>query len=524
VKFLRGDKPSVVIAATGAGRRHKLYDFECQLVQEMNGERDLDELCRVGRKIISGVNRELLEKFILQCAALGLLSNLEVVMPVADNGSPRPPLGEANMDFAAFLREVGGATQYDDLERTAVGGPEAKLLAEAAGGAAEPEAEVPYEPPPEPPPEPEPPAEAPPEPEPPAEPANDEEWRHQKPPWYANPILRRVRGFLLFAVIMVGLAAIPWPLYVTEECVVLPVSRVEVRSVLDGIIAEIRVDEGTRVHKGDLLARIDDRDLKAQLLQARSDIDRLTANLDKMKHGTRKEEIARAEVEVASRAHDLSFTQIEANRRETLFSQGVGSAEQRDNARRDLALKKIALEEAQAQIRLLRAGFRPEEVAVAEAELKRAQTDAEYIEKKLSLLAITSPIDGVVMTPKFRDRLYEKVTAGAAVCEVADTSTVRVEIQVPERHIDVLALGQPTVVKVQSYPLHPFRGKVTFLGTVIEQKEDVRFLRVVTEIENSEGLLREHMTGYGEINTGRSRVLKLLLRRFVRWVRVRFLI
>jgi HlyD family secretion protein len=202
----------------------------------------------------------------------------------------------------------------------------------------------------------------------------------------------------------------------------------------------------------------------------------------------------------------------------------VGSAEQRDNAKRDLELKRIALEQAQAEIRLLRAGFRPEEVAAAEAEVQRAQADQQYLEKKLALLTISSPIDGTVMTPKFRDHLYEKVTAGSTVCEVADTSKVRVEIHVPERQIDVIALGQPTVVKVQSYPLHPFTGNVTFIGSAIEQKDDQRILRVVTEIDNPDGLLREHMSGYGEINTGRSRVLRLLLRRFVRWIRVRFLV
>jgi multidrug resistance efflux pump len=578
LKFLRTDSPSVVLVASPDGRRHQLYDFECRLAREMNGERDLDELWRVARKIVPGVTRELLEKFVLQCAALGLLENLQLspgvvaIGPPPQAPGPAPPTG-SGVDFGTFkdqllgeLARPGGGL-YDDTSATLVGAPSIELLEASADptrtepslppviiepilaaserptligsapsvGAPPPAAEPPpvvvsppvvEAPPPVVPPPvveapsvvaPAPASEAPPEP-------HGEEWKHEKPPWHATTLFRRLRAWLVLAALVAAAAFIPWPLYVTEECVVLPVQRFEVRSVIDGLIAEIRVDEGSRVKKGDVLARLDDRDLQAQLKQARSDIDRLSANLAKMKHGARKEELARAAVVVSSRKHDLSFAQVEADRREKLFAQGVGSAEQRDTAVRDLELKRIALDQAKAEVRVLRAGFRPEEVAVAEAELQRAQSDEQYLEKKLTLLTVTSPIDGTIITPKFRDRLYEKVNAGSTVCEVADTRKVRVEIRVPERQIDVVALGQPTVVKVQSYPLHPFRGAVTFIGSAIEQKDDLRFLRVVTEIENSDGLLREDMTGYGEINTGKSTLLRLLVRRLVRWVRVRFLI
>jgi multidrug resistance efflux pump len=345
-----------------------------------------------------------------------------------------------------------------------------------------------------------------------------------RPPWYHRHGVRRL---MYVAGVLVGLAAlwfVRYPLYVTEECVVLPLRRVEVRAQIDGLISAIYVDEGAQVAAGQVIARFEDRDLNSTLFQAKADYDRLDANLLKLQRGSRKEEIARAEAVVAARVQDLRYAKIELDRREKLLAQDVGNAEQRDTARRDFELKKNMLEQARAELGLVRAGNRPEEVAVAEAELRRARTQVEFLEKRLSLAAINSPIDGTLVTPHFHERLHEKVAAGGAICEIADTRHVRVEILVPERYIDKVALGQPTKVKVQSYPFHPFTGVVTFIASAVEERHEQRFLRVVTEIENSEGLLREQMSGYAEINTGKNRVLVLMFRRMFRWVRVRFLI
>jgi multidrug resistance efflux pump len=304
----------------------------------------------------------------------------------------------------------------------------------------------------------------------------------------------------------------------------LPVKRVEIRAQVDGILAEIAVDEGDRVEAQQLLARLDDRDIRASIEQARSEVVRRSANLEKMTRGSRPEEIAKAKTAVAAAADDLKFAKIEADRRERLHAQGVGSAELRDNARRDLALRRAELAQAQAAVQLLEAGFRDEEIRMAEAELAGATADLQHLTTMQDRFVIRSPIAGQILTPRFKERLHSRLSAGETICEVADTSSVRVEILVPEQEIDLIEIGQSAVVKVQSHPLRPFTGGVEFIAPTVEQEGNKRHIRVVTVIDNSEGLLQEGMTGYGEIDTGRSTLLRLALRRVVRWVRVRFLI
>jgi multidrug efflux pump subunit AcrA (membrane-fusion protein) len=174
----------------------------------------------------------------------------------------------------------------------------------------------------------------------------------------------------------------------------------------------------------------------------------------------------------------------------------------------------------------MRVGTRREEVAIGEAELKKVKADVEYLRKRQVLHAIAAPIGGQITTPRLKERLHEKVPAGGTVCELADASGIRFDIFVPERHRDIVALGQPTVVKIQSYPLRPFSGKVDFIAPAAERqlRNGEVVVRVQTVIDNREGLLHEGLTGYGEIETGRRPLVELALRRVVRWIRVRFLI
>lgn len=353
---------------------------------------------------------------------------------------------------------------------------------------------------------------------------SDQESELERPPWYTRAWVRRVRVPAIAVGLLGALAIFPYPRYVTEECNVLPLSRVEVRAQVDGIIAEILADEGDEVLKGQVVARLDDGDLKSSIQQAQADVARLTAKVEKMRGGSRPEEIARARSLVAAARNNVKFARIAAVRAQRLFSQGVGSAELRDKAKRDLELKSAALSQARAELRLMEAGFRVEEIKVAEAELDGAEAELERLQNKQEHVTIRSPIAGQILTPKFKERLHEKVTAGDSICEIANTSQVRVEILVPEREIDSVRRGQETVVKVQALPLHPFEGKVDFIAPTVEEEGEKRFIRVVTVIDNSEGVLQEGMTGYGEIDTGKSTLLKLALRRIIRWVRVRFLI
>ena len=334
---------------------------------------------------------------------------------------------------------------------------------------------------------------------------------------------RRWLRVLLVLGFLIGLAAIiPYPLRVTSDCTVIPSERVKVRSEMAGVIAEILVDEGQSVKKGAIIARIDDRALKAERQKVLAEIEKIEAELATLRKGRRPEEIQQQNAVLAGRRNEAKFANKEAKRRRQMVREGVGSRQSNEEAQRELETKRRAVAEADAALRLLKAGSRPEEIAAQEAVLKRSRAELAFVDEKLAMTIVRAPIDGEIMTPRFREHINEGVEAGGLVCEIANTRRMRAEIFMPEREVDALALGMPAVIKVESYPARPFEGKVDFIAPIVDGKD--RRVRVVVELDNADGALKANMTGYGEVEAGSRSLLNLATRRIVRWVRVRFLL
>ncbi|WP_437585432.1 HlyD family secretion protein [Sorangium sp. So ce1000] len=560
LKFFRGSEPSVVVVYDPvAGTQHALYELDCLVAHEMDGRRDLDQLTSRARRHFPDVTRQQVASLIEQIAALGLLVGRQPA-PHARAARTEPPAGTA-VGFDAFRSQLVAALEcYPERGSSAVvngtvngnGAAEPCTFRESSDDQA---ADArPATPPPDEPVTPVSPAgeepasaappdagaAAPPEPADAAaageakdgaaapgveeQPALGGAWVRVEAPWWTRPAGRRLLALCLAAVFLGALAVIPYPLYVTEPCIVLPFRRVDVRAHIEGLVAEILVDEGDQVRVGDVIARLDAHDIDTALLRAHAEVERRRAELAKVRAGPRREEIDQARASVAARSHDVQFAEIEAKRRSALFSAQVETAERKDGALRDLAVKRKDLAMAEAELRLLLAGSRQEEVDAAVAELELAKIELQDLERRRERLTIVAPSDGIVVTPKLRERVAQSVRAGDTLCEVEDLRKARIEILVPEREMDVVALGQATAVKVQSYPLMPFRGTVNFISKSVEERNGEQVIRVMTEVDNPDGRLLGKMTGYGEINTGDSSLLWLALRRAVRWIRLRFLI
>jgi RND family efflux transporter MFP subunit len=176
--------------------------------------------------------------------------------------------------------------------------------------------------------------------------------------------------------------------------------------ILGQIIAE-PIEEGSHVHKGDLLARIDDRDYQAQLRQALADRQQAVAN--------------------------LGLAQAKARRARVLFGQRVISQDQSDVAENALA--------------------------VAQADVSRADAEIAYARFNVGQCVIVSPIDGVVLQ-KYREvgdtiNYGGDIQAGGGttdIAQLADTGDMRVEADISENDIAKVAMAMPATVVLDAYP------------------------------------------------------------------------
>ena len=182
-----------------------------------------------------------------------------------------------------------------------------------------------------------------------------------------------------------------------------------------GQIVEEPIEEGQRVKKGDLLARIDDRDYEAQLRQAIADRDLADAN--------------------------VRLWQAKAARERELYGSGVISKDEFETSENSLA--------------------------VAQSTLRRDEAAIDYAKFEVNQCLIVSPINGVVLQ-KYRElgdtiNYGGQVQAGGGatdISQLADTGDMRAEVDINESDIAKVSLGMPAVVVPDAYPQSHFDAKL----------------------------------------------------------------
>jgi Cu(I)/Ag(I) efflux system membrane fusion protein len=110
-------------------------------------------------------------------------------------------------------------------------------------------------------------------------------------------------------------------------------------------------------------------------------------------------------------------------------------------------------------------------------------------------VTLRAPIAGAVLSRGAVEGAY--VQPGAALFEIADLSTVWAWIEIPERELGRVAVGQPATLEVTAFPGEAFTGKVAFLAPVVDPT--TRTLRARIELSNKNGRLRPGMSGQAAI-------------------------
>jgi multidrug efflux pump subunit AcrA (membrane-fusion protein) len=94
------------------------------------------------------------------------------------------------------------------------------------------------------------------------------------------------------------------------------------------------------------------------------------------------------------------------------------------------------------------------------------------------------------------------LAAGDTLAEVVQTSTVSVDVAVPESDALLLRSGENASVKLESFPLHTFRGDVSVVAPQGQVVSDKRFFVARVNVGNADGLIRPGMQGQSKISVG----------------------
>jgi multidrug efflux pump subunit AcrA (membrane-fusion protein) len=261
---------------------------------------------------------------------------------------------------------------------------------------------------------------------------------------------------------------------------------VELSSEVTGKIKKLYVDEGSRVHKGMVVAEIDDSVQKTQLAQAEANLMKAKAEWEKTKIGARPQELSTAEQTLFEAQSNYDLAQLDYTRVKNMFTQGVASRQELDSSETSLKVKKAALERAQQNLSLVKEGARKEDRASVQAAYEEMKAVVDYYRVQLSKCRIVSPIDGVVTA---RYKQAGNMVSGqqiAPIIKIENINPIKAVLKIPQEDQFRIKKGMKISMTLDNGT--KVDGTVSLVSPAVD--ESSRAVKIEAMIANKDSVLR----------------------------------
>ena len=249
-----------------------------------------------------------------------------------------------------------------------------------------------------------------------------------------------------------------------------------------GRLGEISVDLGSRVRKGQAIARIDQSDYRLRVDQAEAALQQARVRLGLPPTGSSDKVDIEQTATVRQAAAVLKEAQLSHDRMVELWERKFIA-----RAELDTAVSQLAVADGRYQDAI-------EEVRNRQAVMVQRRSELEIARQQLADTVITSPFDGAVSERQTSVGQY--LPAGAPVVTLVRTDPLRLRLAVPEREAGLVRIGQSVDLTVEGDP-NKYQGRVARLSPAIA--ENNRTLMIEAEVPNRRGDLRPGSFAKGNI-------------------------
>ncbi len=241
---------------------------------------------------------------------------------------------------------------------------------------------------------------------------------------------------------------------------------------VSGYLAEVLVSDNEPVKAGQPLARIDDRDFRTALDQAKADVAaaQATVNAKQASLDIQQSTIAAARATLDVDKANETFAEQNNKRYTNLATSGYAPVQTAQQAASAIAAAQAtivrdtaALDAATKQVDLLNA-----ELAQAKATLAHDEAVARQAELNLSYATIVAPVDGTVGNRTLRVGQY--VQAGTQLMAVVPTTAAYIVANYKETQLTDVHAGQPVAIEVDMFPGRTYHGHVDSLSPASGQE------------------------------------------------------
>lgn len=231
---------------------------------------------------------------------------------------------------------------------------------------------------------------------------------------------------------------------------------------LAGYVTSVAIADNDRVKKGDILFRIDDRDYRARVNQAKANVAARQAEIANIEATLKLQDalIAQADAERQSASAEQQFAEADLDRYAKLQKSGTATEQKFQDAQAasDKAAASLRGAEANLSAQKLKIDVLMAQSMGAAAALSQAEAALELAELDLSETVVAAPIDGVIGNRQVRVGRY--VTPGATVLEIVPIDDVWVVANFKETQLGRVKVGEAVSVTVDEYPGISIQGVV----------------------------------------------------------------
>ncbi len=231
-------------------------------------------------------------------------------------------------------------------------------------------------------------------------------------------------------------------------------------------VAEILVQEGDRVKRGQLLARLHTEILEAQQAEAEAALEAQQQVLARLKAGSRPEEIRKARAELQAAEAQAKAAHDSYRRVAKLLERKLASPQDEEQARSQADAAAAQVKAVQATLALLKAGARKEDIAAARAQLAARAAALSQAQQRLADASLYAPADGII-----RNRILEPGDMAfpqSPVLTLAFLDPVWVRAYLPEPMLGRVRLGASAWITTDSYPDKRYEGWVGYISPTAE--------------------------------------------------------
>jgi HlyD family secretion protein len=236
-----------------------------------------------------------------------------------------------------------------------------------------------------------------------------------------------------------------------------------------GIVSDIAVQEGSRVEAGQLLLQLacsaqeaDARTRQAQLAAA-------DATYDKFRNGPRPDEIAVGQAVVnfsLARAEEADKTL----QRTLSLQEGISVTAARVlEVKRDARIAAAQVTEARAQLSLLRAGSREEDIRQAKALRDAAAAELDASRARLALCSVHAPVSGVVLDVLINRGQFLSLAVPQPLLHIVPDGQARVRAEVALRDLAHVCLQQRATIAADALPNAPIQAQVASISPAVSR-------------------------------------------------------